>query len=403
MNPALPTGELDGRKGWMKRIYLDHNATTPAHPEVVKTMQPYHAEHYGNASSIHQHGRESRKAVDEARADMAKLINAKSPDEIVFTSGGTEADNLAIRGVAHALRDKGNHIITLSIEHHAVHNTCKFLEKNGYSVTYLPVDRTGIVDLNALKDAFTDKTILVTVMYANNETGTIEPLKEIAEMARKKGVCVHTDAVQAVGKIPVDVRGLKVDLLSFSGHKFYGPKGVGGLYIKKGTWITPMQTGGYHEKNKRAGTENVPGIAGLGKAAELAFKNMQEEAKKVTMLRDKLHSGIEKSIKDVKLNGHRAQRLPNTCNLSFEYLEGESIILNLDMEGVSVSTGSACTSGSLEPSHVLTSMGVPAQTAQGSIRFSLGRINTKEEIDHVVKILPPIIERLRKMSPLYSG
>lgn len=386
----------------MKKIYLDHNATTPVHPEVVKAMLPYYEEIFGNASSVHQFGRLAKKALEEARSNVASLINAKRPDEIVFTSGGTEADNFAIKGVVHALKEKGNHIITSSIEHQAVLNTCKFLEKNGCSVTYLPVDKCGIVDLEALQKAITDKTILITIMHANNEIGTVEPIKEIVKIAKEKNVCVHTDAVQAVGKISMDVQDLGVDLLSLSAHKFYGPKGVGALYIKKGTKITPMQLGGHHEKNKRAGTENIPAIVGLGRAAKIAKKDMALEAKTLTRLRDKLQESIEKSIKEVKLNGHPIERLPNTLNMSFEYLEGESIILNLDMEGIAVSTGSACTSGSLEPSHVLTSMGVTPQTAQGSIRFSLGRINTKSDISYLLEKLPPIIDRLRKMSPLYK-
>lgn len=386
----------------MRKVYLDHNATTPTHPEVVKAMIPYYEGIFGNPSSIHQFGRESRKAVEESRAKIASLLGVEHLDEIVFTSCGTESDNFAIKGVAHALKQKGDHIITSSIEHHAVENTCKFLEKNGYRVTYLPVDKYGIIDLNTLKKSITDKTILITIMYANNEVGTIEPVKEVVNIAKEKGVYVHTDAVQAVGKLKIDVKDSGADLLSLSGHKFYGPKGVGALYIKKGTKITPMQLGGHHEKNRRAGTENVPGIVGIGKAAEIAIKEMANEAKKLTSLRDRLQEGIEKNIKEVKLNGHPTERLPNTCNISFEYLEGESIILNLDMEGVAVSTGSACTSGSLEPSHVLIAMGVSPQTAQGSIRFSLGRINTKEDIDYVLEKLPPIIERLRKMSPLYK-
>jgi cysteine desulfurase len=352
---------------------------------------------------VHRFGRDARKAVEEARGKLASLLGAGKPDEIVFTSGGTESDNLAIRGVAHALKDKGNHIITSSIEHQAVGNTCRFLEKNGYAVTYLPVDRCGVVDLDALKNAVTDKTILVSIMMANNEVGTIEPIRKISEITREKGITLHTDAVQTVGKIELDVKDLGIDLLSASAHKFYGPKGIGALYVKKGTKMTPMQTGGHHEKNRRAGTENVPGIVGMGKAAQIAQEDMPAESRRVSALRDRLHKGIEERIKEVKLNGHPTERLPNTCNISFEYLEGESIILNLDMEGVGVSTGSACTSGSLEPSHVLTAMGVSAQTAQGSIRFSLGRINTEKEIDYVLEKLPPIIERLRKMSPLYNG
>lgn len=385
------------------RVYLDHNATTQTHPEAVKALTPYYETCFGNASSIHQFGREAKKALEEARGNVASLIGAKSPDEIVFTSGGTESDNSAVMGVARALKEKGNHIITSSIEHLAVEKPCRFLEKNGFKVTYLPVDQYGVVDLEALKKAITDKTILITVMYANNEVGTIEPVKEIAKIAKEKGITVHTDSVQAIGKIPVDVQDLGVDLASMSAHKFCGPKGVGALYIKKGTKITPLQLGGHHEKNRRAGTENVPGVVGMGKVAQIVVKTMKDESARIKALRDRLHKGIEGSVKDTRLNGHPDKRLPNTLNISFEYLEGESIILNLDMEGVSVSTGSACTSGSLEPSHVLTAMGVPTVSAQGSIRFSLGRINTDGDIDYLLEKLPPIIERLRKMSPLYEG
>jgi cysteine desulfurase len=386
----------------MKRVYLDHNATTQPHPEVVEAMMPYYRDLFGNAASIHWFGREAKKGLEEARNSVASLIGANDPEEVVFTSGGTESDNFAIMGMAHALRKKGNHIITSSIEHHAVENPCRLLEKNGYEVTYLPADKYGIIDGEALKKSITDKTILVSVMYANNEVGTIEPVEDMVKIAKEKGITVHTDAVQAIGKIPVDVKDLGVDLLSMSGHKFYGPKGIGALYIRKGTKISPMQLGGYHEKKRRAGTQNVPGIVGMGKAAEIAIRDMADESVKLRVLRDKLHQGIEKGIKETKLNGHPTKRLPNTLNISFEYLEGESIILNLDMEGISVSTGSACTSGSLEPSHVLIAMGTPAVTAQGSIRFSLGRINTEEEISRVLEVLPPIIDRLRKMSPLYN-
>ncbi|MBI5144538.1 MAG: aminotransferase class V-fold PLP-dependent enzyme, partial [Candidatus Omnitrophica bacterium] len=303
---------------------------------------------------------------------------------------------------AHALKAKGNHIITSSIEHHAVLNTCKFLEKEGYKIMYLSVDKDGIVDLDELKRSITDKTILITIMYANNEMGTVEPIEEIGKIAKEKRVYFHTDAVQAVGKIPFEVKNINVDLLSMSGHKIYGPKGIGALYIKKGTKITPQIQGGHHEMNKRAGTENVAGIVGLGRAAELAEKEILEEAKRLKGLRDYLYNGIISNIEDVTLNGHPDKRLPNTLNVGFKYLEGESIVLNLDMEGVAVSTGSACTSGTLEPSHVLTAMGVDPAETQGSIRFSLGRDNTKEDMDYVVGVLPPIIKRLRAMSPLYE-
>jgi cysteine desulfurase len=386
----------------MKRVYLDHNATTQPHPDAVKAMLPFYEAYFGNASSVHQFGREAKNALEQARNSVASLIGAKRPDDIIFTSGGTESNNFAVKGVAYALKEKGDHIITSTIEHLAVEGPCKFLEKNGYKVTYLPVDQYGIVDLEALKRSITDKTILVSIMLANNEAGTIEPVRDIVRIAKEKGVMVHTDAVQAVGKVPLDVDELGVDLLSLSGHKFYGPKGVGALFIRKGIKISPMQHGGHHEKNRRAGTENVPGLVGMGVAAEIAKREMASESKRISGLRDRLQKGIEKTVKYVKLNGHPVLRLPNTCNMSFEYLEGESILLNLDMEGIAVSTGSACTSGSLEPSHVLLAMGVSAQTAQGSIRFSLGRINTAGDIDYVLEKLPPIIERLRKMSPLYA-
>jgi len=385
-----------------KKIYLDHNATTPLHPEVLEAMLPFYKDVFGNPSSVHSFGREARKAVEETRRSVASLIGTTSPDEIVFTSGGTESNNFAIKGISLALREKGNHIITSTTEHHAVDRPCKFLEKQGAKISFIPVDEFGIVDLGKLKEAIRDKTILISIMYANNETGTIGPIEEIAEIAKEKNVCFHTDAVQAIGKIPIDVQKLGVDLLSLSAHKFYGPKGIGALYIKKGTKISQIQQGGHHEKNKRAGTENVAGIVGLGKAAEIAKKEMASETKKIKALRDRLHEGIKSNIKHVSLNGHPEKRLPNTLNIGFEFLEGESIILNLDMEGIAVATGSACTSGSLEASHVLLAMGLPHVKAQGSVRFSLGRINTKEDIDYVLEKLPPIIDRLRKMSPLYK-
>ncbi|NQU73552.1 MAG: cysteine desulfurase NifS [Candidatus Omnitrophica bacterium] len=387
----------------MKKIYLDHNATTPLDPMILEAMLPYYRDVFGNASSVHEFGRLARKGIDEARAKVASLLGAKDVDEVVFTGSGTESDNFAIKGAADNLKAKGNHIITSSIEHHAVLNTCKFLEQNGYKVTYLKTDKFGIVDLNELKDSITDKTILISIMYANNEIGTIEPVSDISKIAKEKDVLFHTDAVQATGKVPMNASKLGADLISLSAHKFYGPKGVGALFIKKGVKLTRLLHGGHHEKNRRGGTENVAGIVGLGKAAELASKNMSESQTRIKALRDKLHNGITENIKHTYLNGHPENRLCNTVNISFEYLEGESIILNLDMEGVGVSTGSACTSGSLEPSHVLTSMGVSPVRAQGSIRFSLGKDNNEEDIDYVIKALPPIIDRLRKMSPLYKG
>jgi len=386
----------------MRKVYLDNNATTRTRKEVVEAMMPYFSEIYGNASSIHHFGRHARHAIDEARTRVARLLNAASAEEIIFTAGGTESDNLAVKGVAYALRNKGNHLITSAIEHHAILNSCKYLEKEGWSVTYLGVDEYGLVNPEGLKKAITDKTVLVSIMYANNEVGTIEPIRELAAVAKARGVYFHADAVQAIGKVPCDVKELGVDLLSMSGHKIYGPKGVGTLYIRKGTKITPLMHGGHHEMGKRAGTENVPAIVGLGKAAELAAKEREAEAKRLTELRDYLYQGITSRIQDVRLNGHPEKRLANTLNVGFKYLEGESIILNLDMEGVAVSTGSACTSGSLEPSHVLMAMGVEPADTQGSIRFSLGRDTSKKDIEYVLEVLPPIIKRLRDMSPLYE-
>ncbi len=386
----------------MKKVYLDNNATTRMREEVLEEMLPFLKENYGNASSVHAFGRVARKAVDDARVRVAGLIGAASPEEVIFTSGGTEADNYAIKGSVSALRQKGNHIITSVIEHHAVLNTCKFLEKEGVKVTYLNVDKDGLVDPAEVKKAITDKTVLVTIMYANNEVGSIEPIEEIARLVKEKGVYFHTDAVQAAGKIGFSAKGLGADLISISGHKIYGPKGIGALYVKKGTKITAQLHGGHHEMGKRAGTENVAGIAGFGKACELAKKELAGEIKELTGLREHLYKGIISKIESVRLNGHPEKRLPNTLNVGFKYLEGESIILSLDMEGVAVSTGSACTSGSLEPSHVLTAMGVDPADTQGSIRFSLGRDNTKEDMDFVIEVLPPIIKRLRDMSPLYE-
>lgn len=384
----------------MKRVYLDYNSTTPIHPEVSKAMLPYYEEIFGNPSSIHQFGQQARNAIEEAREKVAEFIDAE-PEEIVFTSGGTEADNSAIKGTAYANKTKGRHIVTSSIEHHAVLNPCKYLEKNGFKVTYLPVDKYGLINPDELKKAITKETILITIMHANNEVGTIEPIAEIGKIAKEKGILFHTDAVQSVGKIPVNVNDLNVDLLSLSGHKIYGPKGIGVLYIRKGTRIQPLIHGGHHEKNRRAGTENVPGIVGIGKAMEIAKDTMEKELIHLTDLRNRLCSGIEERIDHVRLNGHPEKRLPNTLNMSFEFIEGESIILNLDMKGIAVSSGSACTSGSLEPSHVLGAMGVDPAVAQGSIRFSLGKDSRVEDIDYVLEILPEVVFRLRAMSPLY--
>lgn len=386
----------------IRKVYLDNNATTRMREEVLDAILPYYKDVYGNASSVHQFGRVARVAIDKAREQVAALLGAAAGEEIIFTSGGTESDNFAIKGVAHALRHRGSHIITTAIEHSAILNACKCLEKDGAKVTYLPVDASGLIKAEDVRRAITDKTVLVTVMYANNEVGTIEPVAEIAKACKEKNVYFHTDAVQAVGKVIFDVKSIGADLLSMSAHKIYGPKGVGAIYIKKGTKIDAIMHGGHHEMNKRAGTENVAGIVGLGKAAELARKEAAEEIKKLKELRDYFYKGLVSGIPHLRLNGDPEKRLPNTLNVGFKYLEGESIVLNLDLEGIAASTGSACTSGTLEPSHVLTAMGVDAADAQGSIRFSLGRDNTKDDIDYVLAVLPPIIQRLREMSPLYE-
>ena len=385
----------------MRKIYMDYNATTPVHREVLEAMLPFYKEDFGNASSVHSLGRRARAAMEEAREKVAGLIGAR-PREIVFTSGGTESDNFAIEGTMYRNSKKGKHLITSAIEHPAVLNTCQYLEANGYEVTYLDVDRYGVVNLDQLKESLRDDTVLITIMHANNETGTIEPMKEIVQIAEEHGIFVHTDAVQSVGKIPVDVEELGVDLLSLSGHKIYGPKGVGVLYIRRGMRIEPFMRGGHHERGRRGGTENVPGIVGLGKAAELAASSMESEAKRLWGLTEKLKNGIMERLDHICVNSPPENRVPGTINISFEFLEGESILLSLDIKGVAVSTGSACTSGSLEPSHVLTALGVPVAVAQGAIRFSLGKDNTEADVEYVLQELPPIIRRLRSMSPLYA-
>ena len=384
----------------MRRIYLDYNATTPLHPGVLEAVLPYYKSVFGNASTIYSFGQEARKAIDDAREALACLIGAE-PEEIVFTSGGTEADNFALKGVASALKGKGGHIITSSIEHHAVLFACKYLEKMGKKITYLPVDRYGWLDPDRVKEAITNKTVLISITHANNEIGTIEPIAEIGKIARECGVYFHTDAVQTVGKIPIDVNELGMDLLSLSAHKFYGPKGVGALYIRKGTKIHPLIHGGEQERKRRAGTENVPGIVGLGEASKIAGKEMKQEYSHVKKLRDELENKIKDNIDYIRFNGHPTERLSNTSNVSFEFIEGESLVLNLDLKGVAASTGSACASGSLEPSHVLSAIGVPPAIAQGSIRFSLGRENKEEDIDYTVENLVEIVGRLREMSPLF--
>jgi cysteine desulfurase len=385
-----------------RRVYLDHNATTPVHPEVLDSMLPYYKDKFGNASSIHGFGREVKVALEESREKVAELINS-SPNEIYFTSGGTESDNLAIKGTAFADRKKGRHIITSKIEHHAILESCKFLEKEGFEVTHLPVDKPGFVNPDDLKKTLRKDTILVSIMYANNEVGTIEPIEELAKITNEKGVYFHTDAVQAMGKIPVDVQKLNVDMLSISGHKIYGPKGVGAIYIRKGTRLIPWSHGGSHERSRRAGTENIPGIVGLAKAVEIAHREIEEQSRHLGNLTETFYRKLTQAIPDVFLNGHLEKRIPNTLSLSFKAVEGESIILSLDLKGVAVSTGSACASGSLEPSHVLSAMGIAPEIAQSAIRFSFGRDNTMEDVDYVVEILPEIVSRLRAMSPLYAN
>ena len=386
----------------MKRVYLDYAATTPVHPDVTKAMLPYLTDAFGNPSSLHSYGREAKGAIEEARAKVADLIGAQD-EEIVFTSGGTEADNFAIKGVAFANESKGNHIITSSIEHHAVIETCKFLEKRNFSVTYLPVDEYGLVDPGGVKRAITDKTILISVMHANNEVGTIEPIAEIGKVAKEAGIYFHTDAAQTVGHIPVDVNELGVDLLSISAHKLYGPKGIGALYIKKGTKLIPLMHGGEQERRRRASTENVPGIVGLGTAAELARQGVSQEAPHLTRLRNQLIKGLLERIDHIRLNGHPLKRLPNNINVSVDFVEGESMLLHLDLESICASTGSACSSSSLEPSHVLLAMGLSHEQAHGSLRFTLGKWTTEEEIGQVLEVLPRIVAKLRAMSPLSTS
>jgi len=385
----------------VKQVYMDYNATTPVRPEVLEEMLPFFREHFGNPSSVHWAGRQVSGAVENAREQVARLINC-SPAEIVFTSCGSEGDNMSLKGTVDALRDKGNHIVTTTVEHPAVLSTCQYLEKNGCEVTYLPVDEHGMIDSAQLEKAITEKTILISIMWGNNETGTLFPVEEIGAIAQKYKVRFHTDAVQAIGKIPVDVQKANVDLLVLSGHKVGGPKGVGAVYVRRGTRMTPLIHGGHQERNRRAGTHNVAAIAGLGKACELAGERIEGDYQRVRDLRDRLERGIMERIPEVKLNGHPEKRLPNTLNVSFAYIEGESLLLNFDMKGIAASSGSACTSGSLEPSHVMGAMGVEIALAHSSTRFSLGPDNTEEDVDYVLEVLPPIVERLREMSPLYK-
>ncbi|OGO18551.1 MAG: cysteine desulfurase NifS [Chloroflexi bacterium RBG_16_50_11] len=383
----------------MKKIYLDHAATTPVHPDVLQAMLPYFTDAFGNPSSIHSYGLEAREAIENARANVAALIGALK-EEVIFTSGGTEADNYALQGVAFANESKGNHIITTAIEHHAILETCKFLEKRGFTVTYLPVDKYAMVDPADVKKAINPKTILVSVMHANNEVGTVQPLAEIGKITRAAGVYFHTDAVQTVGHIPLNVDEPGVDLLSMSAHKLYGPKGIGALYIRKGTRLASFIHGGGQEKGRRAGTENVTGIVGLGKAAEIARREMAEEIERLTGIRDRFIADLQKAIEDVTLNGHPVQRLPNNVNISVSFVEGEAMLLNLDMQGICASTGSACSSGNLEASHVLLATGCSHTQAHGSLRFTLGKWTTEAELKKVLDTLPPIVKKLRAMSPL---
>jgi len=383
----------------VKRVYLDYAATTPPDPRVIEAMSSAFSEVWWNPSSIHACGQEARSAVEEARSKVAALIGTQS-NEVFFTSGGTEADNWALKGIAHANRARGNHIITCTIEHHAILESCKFLEELGYSVTCVPVDRLGMVNPEDIRKAITPKTVLVSIMHANNEVGTIQPIAEIAGMAHAAGAYFHTDAVQAVGHIPVDVNKMGVDMLSMSAHKLYGPKGIGALYIRSGTKISPIIHGGGQERQGRSGTENVPGIIGFGKAAELAQAEMEEEARRLIVLRDRLIKGILGTIDHTRLNGHATSRLPNNVNISFEFVEGEAVCLNIDLAGICSSTGSACSSESMEASHVLLAMGLSPELARGSLRLSLGRWSTEADVNQVLQTLPPVLSRLRAISPL---
>lgn len=381
--------------------YFDNAATTRTDDEVLKEMLPYFSQSYGNPSSIYKIGRENRKAVEEAREKVAKAINAE-PNEIYFTAGGSESDNTAIRGIAYAYKQRGNHIITSKIEHPAVLETCKQLEKEGFEVSYIGVDEKGIVNLEELKNSIKETTTLITIMFANNEIGTIEPIKEIGKIAKENNIIFHTDAVQAMGSVKIDVKEMNIDSLSLSGHKFYGPKGIGALYVKKSVRFQKFVNGGHQEKNKRAGTENVPGIVGLGKAIEVAYSNLEEHNKKIKELRDYYVEEVKKRIPYIKINGDMENRLPGNSNISFRFIEGEGLLLNLDLKAICASSGSACTSGSLDPSHVLLAIGLPHEIAHGSLRITIGKYNTKEEVDYLLNNLEEIVSRLRNMSPLWE-
>jgi len=385
----------------MKSIFLDYAATTPTDARVVAAMQPYFNQKFGNPSSIYSLSREPNAALQQARAQIAGLINADSK-EIIFTSGGTESNNFALKGMAYAHSAKGNHIITSAIEHHAISAPCKFLESQGFRVTYLPVDATGIVAPESVRQAITDKTILISIMHANNEIGTVQPIAEIGKIARTHGIPLHTDAVQTVGHLPIDVKAMNIDLLSASAHKLYGPRGVGALYLRKGIKIEPFLHGGDQENRRRASTENMPAIVGFGKAVALAQCEMTGEARRLTRLRDQFIEGVRDRIPDVQLNGHPEKRLPNNINFTFTGIEGEAMVLNLDMEGIYVSTGSACTSATLEASHVLLALGLPHELAHASLRFTMGRQTSADDMAHVLTVLPKVIARLRAMSPIYK-
>jgi cysteine desulfurase len=386
----------------MKRIYLDHAATTPIDPRVVTEMIPYLTENFGNPSSIHSFGRQTRKAIEDARAAIANEIGAAEPSEIIFTGSGSESDNMAIKGIASGLRKQGNQIITSAIEHHAVYDSCKYLEKDGFEVVYLPVNTEGLVNPDDLKATLSDRTILVSIMHANNEVGTIQPIQELSRIAQQRQVLFHTDAVQTVGSIPVNVQELDVALLSMASHKLYGPKGVGALYVRKGVRVPPLIHGGAQERNRRAGTENVASIVGMAKALQLANQELAMNRVHITELRDYLIDSVLTGFDHVRLNGHRRLRLPGNVNFSFEFIEGESLLLNLDLKGIAASSGSACTSGSLEPSHVLLGMGICHEIAHGLLRLTLGKDTTRDELDYLLEVLPEIVNKLRNMSPLYQ-
>ncbi len=385
----------------MRRVYFDHNATTPVDPEVLAAMLSYFSEEFGNASSIHSFGQQTRAAVERARESVAALVGAH-PAEIVFTSGGTESDNLAVFGVVAAAPGDHKHIITTAIEHHAVLNACQALEQRGIEVTYLPVDREGRVDPDDVRKTIRTETVLITAMHANNELGTRQPIEEIGRIAAEADIYFHSDAVQSAGKIPLDVNRLGVDLLSISGHKLYGPKGVGALYVRKGTRLEPLFYGGHHERDRRPGTENVAGIVGLGKAAELAREKLVADASRLAALRDRLQQGLLAQVPHTRANGGRAPRTPNTTNITFPFIEGEALVIALDLKGVACSTGAACSSGAIEPSHVLTAVGLAPEDARASLRFSLGRENTEEDVELALAVIPGVVEHLRELSPVYK-